>query len=194
MNAIAKPGLIVNESETNLAVSAGIPALSITSFSRETQNLLGQMFSDSYLLEKDERTSLVNQLRDHVTQHPNVAGLRVLLGMALCVNLEAQAAIEELRVAVRLAPHSYIAQLKLGELWMRLRVIDKAEEHTRLAALLAQSLVQSELARRQAATIRGMKRAGIERGAYALPLRVVPALRRLFARRRSETSVSLDLG
>jgi tetratricopeptide (TPR) repeat protein len=193
MNAITKPHLN-DEPKTNLAVSTEIPALSIASIPRETQNLLGQMFSDPYLLEKDERTGLVNQLRDHVTQHPNVAGLRVLLGMALCVNLEAQAAIEELREAVRLAPDSYIAQLKLGELWMRLRVIDKAEEHTRLAALLAQSLVQSELARRQAASIRGMKRAGIERGAYALPLRVVPALRRLWTRRRGEPSVVLDIG
>ena len=49
---------------------------------------------------------------------------------------------------------------------MRLRVMDKAEEHTQRAALLAQNHVQSELARRQAATIRTMKRAGIERGGY----------------------------
>ena len=55
---------------------------------------------------------------------------------------------------VRLAPDSFIAQLKMGELWMRLRVIEKAEEHTRQAALLAQNMAQSELARRQAATIR----------------------------------------
>jgi len=35
---------------------------------------------------------------------------------------------------------------------MRLRVINKAEEHTKLAGLLAQNLAQSELARKQAAT------------------------------------------
>lgn len=194
MNAIPKPELIADEPETNLAVFVEVPALSIVSISRETQNLLHQMFTDPYLLERDERASLVKQLQDHVALHPEMPGLRVLLGMALCVNLDAQAAIEELREAVRLAPDSYIAQLKLGELWMRLRVIDRAEEHTRLAALLAQTMVQSELARRQAATIRGMKRAGIERGAYKLPLRMVPALRRLWSRRRREPSVALDLG
>ena len=70
---------------------------------------------------------------------------------------------------MRLAPNSFIAHLKLGELWMRLRAIDKAEEHTRLAALFAQSLAQSELARRQAATLRTMKREGIERGGYKSP-------------------------
>ncbi len=75
----------------------------------------------------------------------------------------------QLEESVRLAPNSFIAQLKLGELWMRLRAMDKAEEHTRLAGLLAQSLAQSELARRQAATIRTMRREGIERGGYKSP-------------------------
>ena len=46
--------------------------------------------------------------------------------------------------------------------------MDKAEEHTRPAALLAQNMAQSELARRQAATIRTMKREGIERGGYKI--------------------------
>jgi hypothetical protein len=136
----------------------------------------------------------VQQLRDCVAQFPDVSELRVLLGMALCVNLDAQAAIEELRESVRLAPSSFVAQLKLGELWMRLRVVDKAEEHTRLAALLAQSLAQSELARRQAASIRNMKREGIERGGYGTPLQKLgSSLRRLWTRRRNEPSVALDL-
>ncbi len=50
--------------------------------------------------------------------------------MALCVNLDAQAAMEELAEAVALAPNSFIAHLKMGELWMRLRVCEKAEDHT----------------------------------------------------------------
>ena len=86
--------------------------------------------------------------------YPTVSELRVLFGMALCVDFKVQDAIEELKEGVRLAPDSFIAQLKMGELWMRLRVIEKAEEHTRQAALLAQNMAQSELARRQAATIR----------------------------------------
>ncbi len=131
------------------------------------------MFSDPYLLEKDERASLVSQLRECVAQFPDVSELRVLLGMALCVNLDAQAAIEELRESVRLAPNSFIAQLKFGELWMRLRVVDQAEVHTRQAGLLAQNLAQSEMARRQASSIRTMKREGIERGGYGTPLQKV---------------------
>ena len=76
---------------------------------------------------------------------------------------------------------------------MRLRVMDKAEEHTRLAALLSQSMAQSELARRQAATIRTMKREGIERGGYKTPWsKITRPLRRLFTRNRGE-AVVLDL-
>src|SRR6185437_14898043 len=108
--------------------------------------------------------------------------------------LDVHPAIEELKESVRLAPNSFIAQFKLGELWMRLRVIEKAEEHTRIAALLAQNLAQADLARKQAATIRTMKREGIERGGYTSVFGpIVPFLRRIFARRSAETSVALDV-
>lgn len=186
--------LTCNEGQTSTALMASVSSLALASISRETQSLLFRMFSDPYLLEADDRTTLVKQLRDCVAQFPDVSELRVLLGMALCVNFDAQAAIEELRESVRLAPNSFIAQLKLGELWMRLRVIDKAEEHTRLAGLAAQNLAQSELARRQAAGLRTMKREGIERGGYGTPLqRLLTTFRRVWTRRRSEPSVALDL-
>ncbi len=174
-------------------LSAHVSSLALASIPAQTQSLLLRMFADPYLLEKQDSASLVAQLRDCVKQYPEVSEMRVLLGMALCVSLDPQAAIEELRESVRLAPNSFIAQLKMGELWMRLRVMDKAEEHTRLAALLSQSLAQSELARRQAASIRTMKREGIERGGYKTPwTSMMRPLRRLWTQRRDET-VALDL-
>lgn len=146
----------------------------------ESGRLLARMFADPYLLEPEERRSLVSQLRQAVAEYPEIGELRVLLGMALCVNLEVQPAIEELRTAVELAPQSFIAQLKMGEMWMRLRVADKAEDHTRQAGLLARNMAQSEVARRQAATLRTMRREGIERGGYRLPMLSLKRLRRLF--------------
>jgi hypothetical protein len=185
----------VTELETTTsALEPQLSSLALASITRETQGLLLRMFSDPYLLEKEERAILVSQLRECVAQFPHVSELRVLLGMALCVNFDGQAAIEELRESVRLAPESFIAQLKFGELWMRLRVIDQAEEHTRLAAKLARNLAQSEIARRQAASIRTMKREGVERGGYATPLQKLAAsIRRVWTRRRAEPSVALDL-
>jgi hypothetical protein len=163
---------------------ASLPAGSVTDRAR---GLLLQMFADPHVLEPEQRRDLASSLRHAVAEDPEVAELRVLLGMVLCVNLEIQPAIEELRTAVCLAPRSFIAHLKMGELWMRLRVVDKADEHTHQAALLARNLAQSELARRQAAAIRTMRREGIERGGYKSPLALVGRLRRLFARHRSAT-------
>lgn len=132
----------------------------------EAQDLLLRMFRDPYMLEAPEKRELVAQLREAVALEPQVSELRVLLGMALCVNFEAQEALEELRESVRLAPDSFIAHLKFGELLMRLRVTGQAAEETRAAAQLAGSPVQSELARRQAAAIRAMEQAGAQRGGF----------------------------
>jgi tetratricopeptide (TPR) repeat protein len=194
MDEMTNADIVLDDRTTKVALSARVSSLALASISPTTQTLLLRMFADPYLLEKDEKAHLVERLRECVAQYPEVSELRVLLGMALCVNLDAQAAIEELRESVRLAPNSFIAQLKLGELWMRLRVVDKAEEHTRLAALLSQSLAQSELARRQAAALRTMKREGIERGGYKSPFGPVAHLfHRLWARSQSEASVALDI-
>jgi cytochrome c-type biogenesis protein CcmH/NrfG len=131
-----------------------------------TTDALQRMFRDPRVLEKHECVDLVAQLRSAVELAPQVVELRVVLGMALCVNIEIQDAMEELRQAVEMDPNSYIAQLKYGELMMRLRVCDKAAEHTHQAAKLACNAAQSDLARKQAATIRKMKQEGIERGGY----------------------------
>jgi len=127
---------------------------------------LERMFRDPRVLEAGERAHLVTQLRAAVELRPEIAELRVLLGMALCVDLQAQQAMEELRIAVEQAPDSFIARLKYGELLMRLRICQRAAEETHQAAVLAANAAQSELARRQAATIRTMMREGVERGGY----------------------------
>ncbi len=185
---------VLNSSQTTTALSAHVSSLALASINSQTQGLLLRMFANPLVLEKDEKELLVAQLRECVAKFPKVSELRVLLGMALCVNLDVHPAIEELKESVRLAPNSFIAQLKLGELWMRLRVIDKAEEHTRIASLLAQNFAQSDLARKQAASIRTMKREGIERGGYTSPLAFVPAfLRRLFTSRNSENAVTVSV-
>jgi hypothetical protein len=127
---------------------------------------LQRMFRDPRVLEPEERGSLIAQLRQAVALAPHAPEVRVLLGMALCVNLQAQEAMEELRDAVKLDPNCFIARLKFGELLMRLRICTQAAEETRQAQLLASNDVQAEMARRQAAAIRTMLREGIERGGY----------------------------
>lgn len=127
---------------------------------------LQRMFRDPRVLEPSERADLIACLSKAVEALPGVPEIRVILGMALCVDLRAQEAITQLREAVERDPDCYIAQLKLGELLMRLRICDQAAVHTHRAAVLAANDIQAELARRQAANIRQMLREGIERGGY----------------------------
>jgi hypothetical protein len=128
--------------------------------------LLRQMFRDPRVLEPSERKDLVAQLRNALDIEPGVTEIRVLLGMALCVDLQPQEALEHLRQAARQAPDCFIARLKFGELLMRLRICGQAAEETHAAAVLASNDLQADLARKQAATIRVMLREGIERGGY----------------------------
>lgn len=130
----------------------------------ETFGLLQRMFRDPRVLEPDQRASIVTQLRSAVELEPRVPEIRVLLGMAFCVDLKAQEAMEQMREAVEQSPDCFIARLKFGELLMRLRICDQAAEHTQKAAELATNDVQADLARRQATTIRTMRREGVERG------------------------------
>lgn len=143
---------------------------------------LARMFRDPYVLEKDERVELIRQLREAVALEPAIPELRVLLGMALCVNLDVQGALEELRESAEVAPGSFLARLKFGELLMRLRICSQAAEETQAAARLAANPIQAELARKQAVTIRAMQREGVERGGYGKLLGPFLRISRWFAR------------
>lgn len=182
----------VFEDESSLSFDSS-PMTLVAMIPAQTRTHLIRMFRDPYVLEKQERTELIEHLRELVALEPNVSDLRVLLGMALCVNLDAQTALEELREAVRIAPDSFIARLKFGELLMRLRVCAQAAEETQIAARLASNPVQSELARKQAATIRTMQREGIERGGYGKLLSVFDRMSRLFPSRQPEGTAAVAL-
>src|SRR5271154_5003228 len=169
-----------------LAAPATSAPLSLAGVPAPTQGLLLKMFADPRVLAKEEKAEIVNQLRECVALHPKVSDLRVVYGMALSVNLDVQQAMEELDEAVALDPSSFIAHLKAGELWMRLRVCAKAQDHTRHAAMLAQNMAQAEMARRQATTLRTMLREGIERDGYRTPWFSIARVRRFWNRNRNK--------
>ena len=159
--------------------SSKLPLTWPASLRGETSGLLLRMFRDPRVLESEMRGDLIAQLRQAVDLEPCIPEIRVLLGMALCVDLQAQEALEQLREAARQAPDCFIARLKFGELLMRLRICSQAAEETKKAAQLAENDYQADLARKQAATIRTMLREGIERGGYGnLVSRLIPFRRR----------------
>ncbi len=174
MSMLHEPARAI-EDKSFLAPSASTPLALSAVLGPEASSHLQRMFRDPRVLQPQERKDLIGRLREAVELTPEVPEVRVILGMALCVDLQVQDAIEEMREAVKLAPDSFIARLKFGELLMRLRICDQAAEHTRMAAELASNDVQSDLARRQAATIRTMRREGIERGGFgSLRSKLIP--------------------
>jgi uncharacterized protein HemY len=195
-------GEMMNIAHSEIDIESGGPGLMVTGralvpavfdgvLNGETTLQVQRMFRDPRILETAERVELVAQLRTAVELNPEVAELRVLLGMALCVDLQAQQAMEELRIAVELAPDSFIARLKYGELLMRLRICQRAAEETHKAAQLAVNPAQSEMARRQSATIRTMLREGVERGGYT---GIVSRVLRLNRRSKKQTNLPVFAG
>jgi len=172
--------LAANSSTTEvqeISITSPMPAIvsSLEILHGKSSVLLQRMFRDPRALEAAECRDLIARLRTAVEMEPRVPELRVLLGMALCVDLQAQEALEHLREATQQAPDCFIAHLKFGELLMRLRICDQAAVETQKAARLAQNDFQAELARKQAASIRTMLREGIERGGYSnLLSRLIP--------------------
>src|SRR5947209_3283923 len=79
--------ILRSDAQTQTALSSRVSSLALSSITPQTQTLLLRMFADPYILEKDDKTALVAQLRECVERFPKVSELRVLLGMALCVNL-----------------------------------------------------------------------------------------------------------
>jgi len=154
--------LLVTDKVLSLSTCSLLPPEIATTAQIETELL--RMFRDPYQLEKAERVQLICDLRSCVEAWPEMSDVRVLLGMALCVDFQAQEALEVLRQATQCAPDNFAARLKFGELLMRLRICDQAEEQTREAARLARNPMQSELAGKQAKQIRTMRREGVERG------------------------------
>ncbi|MFZ0746601.1 MAG: hypothetical protein WAM85_19495 [Terracidiphilus sp.] len=185
MNKLSHSVRSIDE-ELSIAPAAAAPVALPVLLGRETTNVLERMFRDPRVLEPEERRDLVTQLKNAVELAPNVPEIRVVYGMALCVDLQAQEAMEQMREAARQAPDCFIARLKFGELLMRLRICRQAEEETQKAAELATNAAQSDLARKQAATIRTMLREGIERGGYQrLLARLTPKSRKA---KRSEST------
>src|SRR5260370_744138 len=108
--------VLSNQARAGGPLGARVSSSSLGVVPQKTQRQLLRMFADSSVLGKHERADLVRDLRECVKANPQVSDLRVLFGMALCINFEVPDAIEELREGVRLAPHSFIANLIMGEL------------------------------------------------------------------------------
>src|SRR5437588_11232135 len=104
---------------------------------------------DPHTVSPVELAEYIGHLEKACAQNPRSADLRTCLGMAYAMNYDVYKSMDALETAVSLDQSHFFAQLKLSELFYRLRALPKAEEETLKAVHLAQNGWELSLARKQ---------------------------------------------
>jgi hypothetical protein len=126
---------------------------------------------DPHTVSKQELAVHIASLEKACVDNPRSADLRTCLGMAYAMNFQAYKSMDALEAAVKLDATHFFAQLKLAELFYRLRALPKAEEETLKAVHLAGNGWELSLARKQLQEIRRLIREGTQKPEWNKPLR-----------------------
>ena len=127
---------------------------------------------DPSTVSKQELAAHINSLETACLDNPGSADLRTCLGMAYAMNFEVYKSMDALETAVNLDQTHFFAQLKLSELFYRLRALLRAEEETLKAVHLAQNAWELSLARKQLQEIRRLIHDGTQKPAWTKSLKV----------------------
>lgn len=126
---------------------------------------------DPHTVSKQELAMHIASLERACAEIPRSADLRTCLGMAYAMNYEAYKSMDALEAAVKLDETHFFAQLKLAELFYRLRALPKAEEETLKAVNLAGNGWELSIARKQLQEIRRLIREGTQKPEWNKTLR-----------------------
>ena len=127
---------------------------------------------DPQSVSKEELAVHISALEKACLDNPRSADIRTCLGMAYAMNYDVYKSMDALETAVNLDATHFFAQLKLSELFYRLRALPKAEEETLKAVDLAQNGWELSLARKQLQEIRRLIREGTQKPAWTKSLKV----------------------
>lgn len=127
------------------------------------------LWRDPQTVPPEERAAVIQRLETACAENPDSAALRTCLGIAYAVNYETYKSLDALDEAVRLDPGHFFAQIKLAELWYRLRALPRAEQETLKALQLAGNPVEVQLARKQLQEIRKLIRNSYARPSWDRP-------------------------
>lgn len=130
---------------------------------------------DPHTVSPGRLVEYIQTLERQCSEDPESANLRTCLGMAYAMNYEVYKSLDALEEARRLDGDHFIAQLKYGELFYRLRALERAEAETLEAVELAHNGWELSLARKQLQEIRRLRREGTQKPAWTKPL-VVPVM------------------
>jgi hypothetical protein len=127
---------------------------------------------DPSTVSKQELAAYIGSLEKACLENPRSADLRTCLGMAYAMNYDVYKSMDALETAVSLDQSHFFAQLKLSELFYRLRALPKAEEETLKAVHLAQNGWELSLARKQLQEIRRLIHDGTQKPAWTKSLKM----------------------
>ena len=126
---------------------------------------------DPHTVSPAELKEYIRFLEKACEEHPQSADIHTCLGMAYAMNFDAYKSMDVLEKAVKMDETHFFAQLKLSELWYRLRGLEKAEEETLKAVHLAGNAWELSLARKQLQTVRELRRLGTQKPEWNKPLK-----------------------
>ena len=127
---------------------------------------------DPHSVPPEQLAAFIEKLDAACRSGPPSARLQTCLGIAHAMNLDVYKSMDAFEEALRTDSTNFLARAKLGELFLRLRVLGRAEEETRHALDCACNCWELTLARRQLQTIRDMKAQGMLRPELTKSLRL----------------------
>ena len=130
---------------------------------------------DPHTVSPRDLAGYIEKLERACAENPRSADLRTCLGMAHAMNYDVYRSMDALETAVVTDPQHFFAQLKLAELFYRLRALHRAEEETRKALELAGDGWELSLARKQLGEIRRLMREDTQKPEWTKSLKA-PAL------------------
>ena len=104
---------------------------------------------DPHTVPLEQRKAVIRNLEQACAENPESADLRTCLAMVHAVNYDAYKSLDALQAALDINPSHFFAQLKLAELWYRLRALPKAEQEGIKALNLASNASEYQMARAQ---------------------------------------------
>jgi hypothetical protein len=130
---------------------------------------------DPYTVSPAELSHYIQRLEQACLEQPYSADLRTCLGMAYAVNFDVYKSLDALEAATSLDRNHFWAQLKLAELYYRIRALTRAEDETLKAATLATNPLQLAMARKQLQEIRKLQHECVRNVTFDKPL-IAPTL------------------
>ena len=130
---------------------------------------------DPHTVSPTQLAEYIGMLEKACEDNPRSPDLRTCLGMAHAMNYDVYQSMDALQYAVQLDPQHFFAQLKLSELFYRLRALVRAEQETLKAVELAGDGWELSLARKQLQEIRRLSREGTQKPEWTKSL-TAPAI------------------